>query len=143
MKLAAAWLNMHLSKLLLALCPCSQIDDICRAQASCESLQPLNSTVPQTHKLTLQSLSAEVTAEPESLARFITLCQPHLSKRALPPSSAPTEVPLMYFAVQTFRLQLAALANVHYPLSALGTVMSSYRAVQLKPHDSSGTLKLR
>ena len=50
---------------------------------------------------------------------------------------------ILFLTVKTFRLQLCLLANTHYPLSAIGTVISSYRALLLRRIEGSEPLTIR
>ena len=50
---------------------------------------------------------------------------------------------MLFLTVKTFRLQLTLLANSHYPLSAIGTVMGSYRALLLRKIEGPEPLTIR
>lgn len=80
--------------------------------------------------------SAGVSPRLQLLVGFQRLCQPGIKQ-------SPVHLPLLFLTVQTFGLQLACLANVKYPLSAIGSVLTGYRALLLREYDCSKALTFR
>ncbi|KAK9798994.1 hypothetical protein WJX73_010650 [Symbiochloris irregularis] len=81
---------------------------------------------------------------PKDHAAFTKLCQPQLIQKLIDDSSGGDALgTILFLTVKTFRLQLTLLGNTHYPLSAIGSVMSSYRALLLRRIEGSEPLTIR